>query len=109
MIRCAEGVEEAFGGGRGENFADSHCIDQAGTDVAEKRRLMAGASASHDTHLAGRRGFTFADDPRIDLVLGQLRVSHEDALQHVLNHLVRIVYDSIHEVFPCSCNVKADH
>ncbi|MNN94645.1 hypothetical protein D3C81_2133100 [compost metagenome] len=70
---------------------------------------MARAATGDDAHLACRRGFTLADDPWIGLELGKLRMSYKDTLQHVFNHLIRIVYDSIHEVFPCSCNVKADH
>ncbi|MCY1437606.1 hypothetical protein D9M71_537740 [compost metagenome] len=109
MIGSTEGVKETLGSGRGENFADGHGINQAGTDIAEKCRLVAGAATGDDTHLACRRGFTFANDPWIGLVLGKLRMSYKDTLQHVFNHLIRIVYDSIHEVFPCSCNVEPDY
>jgi hypothetical protein len=50
------------------------------------------------------RRFGFDDDPWIGFVLAQLRMRDQDAAQHVLDHVVRIVDDSIHNAgFLCSC------
>ncbi|MNC49748.1 hypothetical protein D3C75_989470 [compost metagenome] len=41
LIGSTEGVKETLGSGRGEDFANSHGINQAGTDITYKCRLMA--------------------------------------------------------------------
>jgi len=47
------------------------------------------------------RRFGFDDDPWIGFVLAQLRMRDQDAAQHVLDHVVRIVDDSIHNAGSC--------
>ena len=52
MVGGAEGVEKAFGGGRGKNLADGHRIHQAWPNIAEERRLMPGAAAGDNADAA---------------------------------------------------------
>ncbi|KPY95097.1 hypothetical protein ALO43_200384 [Pseudomonas tremae] len=101
MIGRAKGVEKALGSRRGKDLADRYRIYQPWTDIAEKGRFMTRAAAGNDTDAPLLRRPVFADDPWITVTLCQFGVRDQNAAQHVLDHLVRIVYHSVHNAISC--------
>ncbi len=71
LVGGPNGRRRSFGGGRGENLAHRHRVDQARADIAEKRRLMARTAAGDDAHAALARWPGLDDDARVGLVLAQ--------------------------------------
>lgn len=95
----AEGIEEAFGRGGGEDFANRHGVHEARTDVAEESGFVARTTAGDDTDPTVLREVGVVDHALVVFGLGKFRMGDEYALEHVFDQQIRIVNDAIHD-FP---------
>ena len=95
-IGGAHGVKKTFRGRGRKNLADRNGIHHAVADIAEKRRLVPGTAARNDADLAGFGRLYPLDDAQVIDASHSIGMRRLPAFEHVLDHKICIVDDSVH-------------
>ncbi len=104
-VGLADGVVEALGGWRGEQFTNRDGIEHVFAGIADERRFVPRAAARNDADLACNRRACSGNHARVFGKPNDVGMSFDKTLDRVLNDFVRIVDEALHGI-SCKMNER---